>query len=128
MTTKTRPLELAREGSRRAEDFHGAPAVETTGNDLSGHIRVTKQTMVNCALAAVDSFLASHRNVSREQLAEDVCGMSPANFSKVINGVQGDFLALIEKLPGDIQDDYFERVDAARSSDPVAQALEVLAV
>lgn len=62
--------------------------------------------------------------MSQAQLAEDLCGMSESNFSKVANGTQGDFWALVYKLPGDIRADFFERLHETERVDALALAME----
>lgn len=98
-------------------------AVETEGNILSTRFHLTKTDHVRCLLAAIESFLAA-KGMTRDTLAEDICGMSLANFSKVSNGQQGDFLALIDKLPADIRDDYQDRVNDAHAHDPMLTLVE----
>ncbi len=101
--------------------------VETEGNESDGRFQpVTKADAVRCLQAAIESFLAA-RGKSRDWLAEDICGMSTSNFSKVVNGVQGDFLALVyDKLPGEIRQDYDERIAEMERFDPLGLALEQL--
>lgn len=103
--------------------------VETIGNgSASGFHGTTKADAVRCLQAAIESFLAA-RSMSRDQLAEDICGMSAGYFSKVSNGEQGDFFGLVYgKLPGEIRQDFVERLAELERLDPFALALEQLMV
>lgn len=104
-------------------------AVETVGNGSDSRFQsATKNDAVRCLQAAIESFLAS-RSMSRDQLAEDICGMSKGYFSKVTNGEQGDFFGLVYgKLPGEIRQDFIERLAELERLDPFALALEQLMV
>lgn len=87
-----------------------------------------KAVAVACLRASIDSFLAAHR-MSREQLAEDVCGISRPYFTKLENAEQGDFLAFVmEKLPADIRKDFIERLAEQERLDPFALAVEQVMV
>lgn len=106
------------------------PELETEGNGSATSFQnaVSKADAVRCLAAAIESFTAA-RNLSRDQLAEDICGMSKGYFSKVINGEQGDFFGLVYgKLPGDIRQDFIERLAELERLDPFALALEQLMV
>lgn len=98
--------------------------LETEGNVLSTRFHLTKTDHVLSLLASIESFLAARPDMSRERLAENICGMSIANFSKVSNGQQGDFLALVDKLPSEIRDDYDARLEDLRRQDPILQLVE----
>ena len=100
-------------------------SVETIGNGSATDFQgVTKADAVRCLAAAIESFIAG-RGLSRAQLSEDICGMSPGYFSKVINGEQGDFFGLVYgKLPGEIRQDFIERLAALERFDPVVMAME----
>lgn len=117
MNSTMREQGMATEGNRSAEGFHARRDLETVG----------KPAAIACLTAAIESFLAAHR-MSRPTLAEDICGMSEGNFSKVINGVQGDFWALIYKLPVDIRADFFERLRETEHVDPLAKASEQVVI
>jgi len=102
--------------------------VETEGNGSDVRFHVSKVDAVRCLQAAIESFLAA-RGLSRDQLAEDICGMSKGYFSKVSNGEQGDFFGLVYgKLPGEIRQDFIERLAELESLDPFALAVEQLMV
>lgn len=103
--------------------------VETVGNgSATGFHSATKADAVRCLQAAIESFLVA-RHKSREWLAEDICGMSTGYFSKVTNGEQGDFFGLVYgKLPGEIRQDFIERLAELERLDPFALALEQLMV
>jgi hypothetical protein len=111
MTTTLNGSGMAPEGNRSADGFQARRDVETVG----------KTVAIACLQGAIESFLAG-RNLSRAQLAEDVCGMSEGNFSKVSNGVQGDFWELVYKLPGDIRADFFQRLHESERIDPILAA------
>jgi hypothetical protein len=100
--------------------------VETEGKVLSNRFQPSKARTIANLQAALESFLAA-RNLSREYLAENVCGMSLPNFSKVSNGLQGDFVRFVnEKLPADIREDFYDREQEDRQHDPVIAAVETL--
>lgn len=103
--------------------------VETVGNGSDSRFQhVTKADAVRCLQAAVESFLVA-RGKSRQWLAEDVCGVSTSYFSKVTNGEQGDFFGfLYGKLPGEIRQDFIERLAELERLDPFALAIEQLMV
>jgi hypothetical protein len=103
--------------------------LETIGNGLDSRFHsVTKADAVRCVQAAIESFLAA-RGMSRSQLAEDLCGVSTSYFSKITNGEQGDFFGFIyDKLPGEIRQDFIERLAELERLDPFALALEQLMV
>lgn len=106
-----------------------ASSVETEGNGCAPRFHaVTKADAVRCLLAAIESFLAAH-GMSRAQLAEDICGVSPSYFSKIINGEQGDLFEFVYgKLPAEIRQDFIERLAELERLDPFALALEQLMV
>lgn len=81
---------------------------------------------IACLAAAIESFIAAHR-MSRATLAEDLCGIPEANFSKIANGVQGDFWWLVYKLPGDIRSDFFDRLRETERVDPLKVAERLIA-
>lgn len=87
---------------------------------------VGKSDAIRCLLAAVESFLAG-RNMSRAAFAETLLGMSESNFSKVVNGKQGDFFELVFKMPGDIRRDFWERIGEIERANPTQRAAEQLA-
>lgn len=103
--------------------------VETIGNGSDTRFQsVTKADAVRCVQAAIESFLAA-RGMSRTQLAEDICGVSTSYFSKITNGEQGDFFGFIyDKVPGEIRQDFIERLAGLERLDPFALALEQLMV
>jgi len=103
--------------------------VETTGNGSDTRFQsVTKGDAVRCVQAAIESFLAA-RAKSRQWLAEDVCGVSTSYFSKITNGEQGDFFGFIyDKLPGEIRQDFIERLAELERLDPFALAVEQLMI
>lgn len=103
------------EGKRNAPAFQLDPGLETRG----------KPTAIACLNASIESFIVP-RNWSRAQLAEDICGMSEANFSKVVNGNQGDFWGLVYKLPADIRADFYARLHESEKIDPLELAAEQL--
>lgn len=104
-------------------------SVETEGNGSDSRFQaVTKEDAVRCLQAAIESFTAA-RGLSRDQLAEDICGVSPGYFSKIINAQQGDFFGFVyTKLPGEIRQDFIERLAELERLDPFALALEQLMV
>ena len=106
---------VASEGKGHDGRFQRPTGVETPGKRLA----------VNCLTAAIESFLAA-REMSRAQLAEDICGTSESNFSKIVNGVQGDFWALVYKLPSDIRTYFYARLHESEQTDPVLVATEQL--
>lgn len=87
--------------------------------------RVGKPLAIACLNGAIESFIVP-RNMSRRELAEDICGTTEGNFSKVVNGVQGDFWALVYKLPADIRSDFYDRLAQTERIDPFQVALEQL--
>ncbi len=100
--------------------------METEGNALASRFQVSKRDAVRCLQAAIESFLAA-KGLSRDQLAEDLCGMSVGNFSKLSNGVQGDIFAFVfDTVPGDIREDFIERVAELQQVDPFTRAVEQL--
>ncbi len=105
------------------------PLLETEGNGSDSRFQgATKDDAVRCLQAAIESFLAG-RSLSREQLAEDVCGVSTSYFSKLTNGQQGDLFGFVyEKLPSEIRQDFIERLAELERLDPFALALEQLLV
>lgn len=105
------------EGKRSPEQFQARRAVESVG----------KPVAIACLNGAIESFLAAHQ-MSRAQLAEDICGVSESNFSKLKDGKQGDFWAFVYTLPADIRADFFERLHETEFSDPLALALEQLQI
>lgn len=117
MATMMPDSPVATEGKRSAAPFHAELHMETTG----------KRVAVNCLNAAIESFLVA-REMSRAQLAEDICGTSEGNFSKIVNGVQGDFWALVYRLPGDIRADFYDRLHETEHTDPLIVAMEQLHV
>lgn len=89
---------------------------------------VTKLDAVRCLNAAIESFLVA-RSKSRDWLAEDICGVSQSYFSKIINGEQGDFFGFVYgKLPGEIRQDFIERLAELERLDPFGLAIEQLLV
>lgn len=106
---------VATEGKGSDGRFQRPVGVETHGKSIA----------IACLSAALESFIAA-RNLSRAQLAEDLCGMSESNFSKVANGTQGDFWALVYKLPGDIRADFYERLHETERVDALSLAMEQL--
>lgn len=103
--------------------------METIGNGSDSRFQsVTKADAVRCLQAAIESFLAA-RGMSRQQLAEDICGVSAGYFSKITNGDQGDFFGFVYgKVPGEIRQDFIERLAELERLDPFALALEQLMV
>lgn len=106
-----------------------AQPVETEGNGSAERFQsVTKADVVRCLQAAIESFLVA-RGMSRDQLAEDICGISAGYFSKITNCDQGDFWGLVYgKLPGEIRQDFLERLVELERLDPFALALEQLLI
>lgn len=104
-------------------------AVENEGMvDSSSFQGVTKADAVRCLQAAIESFMAA-RDLTQQALAEDICGVSQGYFSKVTRGEQGDFFGFVYgKLPGDIRQDFIERLAELERLDPFALALEQLLV
>lgn len=102
-------------------------SMETVGNGSDARFQaVTKADVVRCLQAAIESFTVS-RGLSRQQLAEDICGVSTSYFSKLTNGEQGDLLAFVYgKFPGEIRQDFIERLAELERLDPFALALEQL--
>jgi hypothetical protein len=87
--------------------------------------RLGKLVAIRCLNAAIEAFIVP-RNLSRAQLAEDLCGYPEANFSKVANGKQGDFWELVYKLPADIRADFYDRLADTERVDPLLLAMEQL--
>jgi hypothetical protein len=106
-----------------------AEQVEKVGNDSDSRFQgVTKLDAVRCLAAAIESFLAG-RGKSREWLAEEVCGVSTSYFSKIVNGEQGDLFGFVyTKLPGEIRQDFIERLAELERLDPFGLAMEHLMV
>jgi hypothetical protein len=109
------PTPLATEGNRSADDFQSSPDVASPGKPLA----------IRCLNAAIEAFIVP-RNLSRAQLAEDLCGYTEGNFSKVANGQQGDFWALVYKLPADVRADFYDRLAETERVDPLLLAMEQL--
>lgn len=105
----------SREGNLFADAFQLDGPVE----------RVGKMVAIRCLNGAIESYIVP-RNLSRAEVAERWCGMSEANFSKVSNGSQGDFWALVYKLPRDIRHDFFDRLRESEASDVLHRAIENL--
>lgn len=126
MTTHSRQTAVATEGTKTDARFQLLRDLETTGNESAEPCHTSKATAVHCLQAAIESFLAA-RQLSREYLAENLCGMSLGNFSKISNGVQGDFMDLVfNKLPGDIKEDFVERLAEMQRVDPFVNACKHL--
>lgn len=115
MPITVKPASVATEGNGSAASFPSKSDVERLG----------KPVAIACLNGAIESFIVP-RNMSRCQLAEDLCGMTEGNFSKVVNAVQGDFWALVYKLPTAIRADFFDRLSQTERVDPFLIALEQL--
>lgn len=106
---------VATEGKGNADGFQPSCGLERPG----------KSVAIGCLNGAIESFIQPLQ-MSRAQFAETFCGMGEANFSKVVNGNQGDFWALVYKLPSDIRADFFGRLHESEHIDPLELATEQL--
>lgn len=98
--------------------------LETTGKNLSTSCPpFGKDEALRLLNAAIDASA-----IPRKVLAEDLCGMSQGNFSKVTSGEQGDVFSLVFRLPTDVRRDFFDRLVEADYADPLERAAEQLAL
>lgn len=108
---------------------HGATEGNKTDDRFQADARLErdgKSVAIACLSAAIESFIAA-RDWSRAQLAEDICGIPEANFSKITNGHQGDFWGLVYKLPADVRADFYERLHESERVNPMAVAEQLIA-
>lgn len=100
--------------------------LENEGMRFSSVFQPSKARTINNLQAAIDSFCTA-RNLTREYVAETLCGMSLANFSKLSHGQQGDFVAFVkEKVPAPIRDEFEDREQADRQHNPMISAAEAM--
>lgn len=113
MPPTLKPTAVEHQGTIRSNPFHGA----------------TKADVVACLKASIESWIAARQDMSRERLAEEICGISRPYFTKLENGDQGDvFDFVFNKLPGEIKDDFIGRLQELRSTDAYLLAVEAMVI